>query len=58
MNYLVAYIVYVIAIVAVIFIFNWVHLKLETLRLKHRLLKDLIDRDYETEKIDLNKYLK
>lgn len=58
MEYIVTYLIYVLALVAVIAVFNWCHLKLETLRLKHRLLKDLIDRNYETDNIDLNNFIK
>ena len=58
MEYILLYLIYILAIVSVVAIFNWAHIKLETLRLKHRLLRDLIDKGYETENIDLNQFLK
>ena len=58
MDYLVAYCIYILAIVAIVYIFNWCHLKLEVLRTKHKLLKDLLEHNYETDNIDLNNFLK
>lgn len=58
MEYIVTYLIYVLALVAVIAIFNWAHIKLETIRLKHRLLKDLVDNSKKIKVEDLNNYLK
>ena len=58
MEAIITYLIYILAIVAIVGIFELAHVKLETLRLKHRLLKDLIANDYETDKIDLNNFLK
>lgn len=58
MEYVVIYLIYILGLLAVIWMFQFAHLKLETLRLKHRLLRDLIEHNYETENIDLNNLLK
>lgn len=55
---LLLYFIYIAGLVGVVFIFNWVHLKLETMRLKHRFIEKLIDSGYETDKIDLNEFIK
>lgn len=52
------YLIQVIGLVAVVFIFNWVHYRLEIIRLKRQLLNDLMQNDYEVSKIDINNYLK
>lgn len=51
------YFIYVAGMVGVIFLFCWLHYKLEIWRLKHRLLNDLIDKGYETQNIDLDKFI-
>lgn len=55
--FLLTYVIYCLAIVGSIYLFTWVHLKLETIRLKHRLLQDLMEKGYETDNIDLDKFL-
>lgn len=58
MEMIITYLIYILALVAVVFIFNWAHVKLESKRLNHRLIKDLIDKGYETNNVDLNNVLK
>lgn len=53
----ITYALYVGFLLGLIFIFQFVHLKLERIRLKHRLLIDLMEHNYETNKIDLNEFL-
>lgn len=58
MDYIIIYLIYILGLVAVIAVFNWVHLKLETLRLKHRLFNDILKSDFDTMKIEIKDFLK
>lgn len=58
MEFIITYLIYILALVSVVFLFLFFHEKLEVLRIKHKLLKELIDKGYETNNIDLNNFIK
>ena len=44
-EFIITYLVYILAIVAVVFIFEFFHLKLEVLRTKKKLISELLQSD-------------
>lgn len=58
MEFIVTYLIYILALIGVIFLFLFFAAKRDVLRTRRDILKYLIDKGYETDKIDLNNYLK
>lgn len=58
MEFLITYLIYILGLVAVVFLFLFFVEKIKALNLRHDLLKYLVDKGYETVNIDLNNYLK
>ena len=55
--FLLTYLIYCLAIVGVISLIAVLYVKLEKTRIGTALIKDLIEKGYETEGIDLDKFL-
>lgn len=58
MEHIIIYLIYILALVGVVFLFLFFRERLERIKYKHDILKFLVDKGYETEHIDLNNYLK
>lgn len=58
MELVITYLLYIIAIIATIFIFTWFFYKVEINHIKHKMLNDLMNNGYECKNIDLNKFIK
>lgn len=56
MELIVTYLIYILGLVATVFMFLFFHTKIQLFREKREILRDLIEHDYETDKIDLEKF--
>lgn len=55
--FLLTYLIYCLAIVGVVSLIAVLYVKLEKTRIGTSLIKDLIEKGYETENIDLDKFI-
>lgn len=58
MELIITYLIYILGIISVISIVCLTGVKVKSIETKSDLLKDLINHNYETDNIDLNKYIK
>lgn len=58
MEMIITYLIYILGLVAVIALLCLTGVKYKQIDLKHDMLKMLIEHDYETENIDLEKFVK
>ncbi len=52
-DFLITYLIYILALVAVVFLFLFFHAKLEVLRLRRKVLSEIIDSGLDTSKFNL-----
>lgn len=58
MELIITYLIYILALVAVVFLFMYFSTRKSANALKFDLIKFLIKEGYETDKIDLNNFIK
>lgn len=58
MESIVMYLLYVLGIVSVVIIMAFTHVKVKSIDTKYDMLRMLVENDYETENIDLEKFIK
>lgn len=52
-DFLISYLIYILALVAVVFLFLFFHAKLEVLRLRRKVLSELLNSELDPSKINL-----
>lgn len=52
-DFLITYLIYILALVAVVFLFLFFHAKLEVLRLRHKVLSELMESGLSPEKFNI-----
>lgn len=52
-DFLITYLIYILALVAVVFLFLFFHAKLEVLRLRRKVLSEIMDSEMDPSKFNL-----
>lgn len=58
LEFLITYLVYILALVAVVFLMLFFHARLEVLRLRKKTLIDLVESGYDINKLDFKELFK